>query len=69
MELYYALPGNMMVTGNPDFYQEAARSISLKRHAVPREMAGVVLMLVSDVGSYLNGETITVDGRMTATPL
>jgi NAD(P)-dependent dehydrogenase (short-subunit alcohol dehydrogenase family) len=32
-------------------------------------MAGVVLMLVSDAGSYLNGESITVDGGMTATRL
>jgi len=41
----------------------------LKRHAVPREMAGVVLMMVSDAGGYLNGEIITVDGGMTATRL
>jgi NAD(P)-dependent dehydrogenase (short-subunit alcohol dehydrogenase family) len=52
---------------NPDFYDEAVRGIPLKRHAVPTEMAGVVLMMVSDAGSYLNGETITVDGGMTAT--
>ena len=54
---------------NPDFYDEAVRGIPLKRHAVPTEMAGVVLMMVSDAGSYLNGETITVDGGMTATRL
>jgi len=54
---------------NPDFYDEAVRAIPLKRHAVPTEMAGVVLMMVSDAGSYLNGETITVDGGMTATRL
>lgn len=52
---------------NPEFYQEAVRSIPLQRHAAPREMAGVALMLVSDAGSYLTGETITVDGGMTAT--
>ncbi len=52
---------------NPEFYREAVRSIPLQRHAEPREMVGVVLLLVSDAGSYLNGETITVDGGMTAT--
>jgi NAD(P)-dependent dehydrogenase (short-subunit alcohol dehydrogenase family) len=36
-------------------------------HAVPSEMAGVVLMMVSDAGSYLTGESITVDGGFTAT--
>jgi NAD(P)-dependent dehydrogenase (short-subunit alcohol dehydrogenase family) len=54
---------------NPDFYEEAVRGIPLKRHAEPSEMAGVVLMMVSGAGSYLNGEVITVDGGMTATRL
>lgn len=54
---------------NPDFYEEAVRGIPLQRHAVPSEMAGVVLMMVSGAGSYLNGEIITVDGGMTATRL
>jgi NAD(P)-dependent dehydrogenase (short-subunit alcohol dehydrogenase family) len=54
---------------NPEFYDEAVRTIPLKRHATPNEMAGVVLMLVSGAGSYINGECITVDGGMTATRL
>lgn len=54
---------------NPEFYQEAVRAIPLKRHATPAEMAGVVLMMVSSAGSYLNGECITVDGGLTATRL
>jgi len=52
---------------NKDFYAEAVRGIPLRRHAVPSEMAGVVLMMVSDAGSYMNGESITVDGGYTAT--
>ena len=52
-----------------EFYDEAVRGIPLKRHAVPAEMAGVVLMMVSDAGSYMNGESITVDGGFTATRL
>ena len=54
---------------NPEFYDEAVRAIPLKRHASPTEMAGVVLMLVSGAGSYINGECITVDGGLTATRL
>jgi NAD(P)-dependent dehydrogenase (short-subunit alcohol dehydrogenase family) len=50
-----------------EFYAEAVRSIPLKRHAVPSEMAGVVLMMVSDAGNHLTGESITVDGGMTDT--
>jgi NAD(P)-dependent dehydrogenase (short-subunit alcohol dehydrogenase family) len=36
---------------------------------MPREMAGVVLMLVSGAGSYINGECITVDGGLASTRL
>lgn len=54
---------------NEAFYNEAIRSIPLQRHAVPEEMAGLVLALVSGAGTYITGETITVDGGMTATRL
>ncbi len=50
-------------------YEEAVRSIPLQRHAEPSEMAGIVLMMVSEAGSYLNGESIVVDGGFTATRL
>ncbi len=49
-----------------DFYQETIAGIPLKRHASPDEMTGAVLMLVSNAGSYINGETITVDGGISA---
>jgi NAD(P)-dependent dehydrogenase (short-subunit alcohol dehydrogenase family) len=50
---------------NDDIYREAVARIPLGRHAEPREMAGAVLYLVSDAGSYTTGECIVVDGGMT----
>jgi NAD(P)-dependent dehydrogenase (short-subunit alcohol dehydrogenase family) len=37
----------------------------MHRHAEPDEMAGTVLYLVSNAGSYTNGECIVVDGGLT----
>lgn len=48
-----------------EIYNEAMKRIPLGRHAEPDEMAGTVLYLVSDAGSYTNGECIVVDGGMT----
>ncbi|MEM9254003.1 MAG: SDR family oxidoreductase [Pseudomonadota bacterium] len=50
---------------NDDIYQQAVQAIPMGRHAEPREMAGTVLYLVSEAGSYTNGECIVVDGGMT----
>jgi NAD(P)-dependent dehydrogenase (short-subunit alcohol dehydrogenase family) len=36
--------------------------IPMGRHAVPEEMAGAVLYLVSDASSYTTGSMITCDG-------
>ncbi len=48
-----------------EIYQRALEQIPLGRHAEPQEMAGTVLLLVSEAGSYINGETILVDGGIT----
>lgn len=45
--------------------KEWMAKIPLRRHAMPEEMAGTVLYLVSDASSYTNGECIVVDGGMT----
>jgi 3-oxoacyl-[acyl-carrier protein] reductase len=39
-------------------------SIPLKREGTPQDVAGAVLFLVSDLSSYLTGETIEINGGM-----
>lgn len=48
-----------------DIYDAAMEKIPMGRHAEPEEMAGTVLYLVSDAGSYTTGECIVVDGGIT----
>jgi NAD(P)-dependent dehydrogenase (short-subunit alcohol dehydrogenase family) len=50
---------------NDEIYKHAVQTIPMGRHAEPKEMAGTVLYLVSEAGSFTNGECIVVDGGMT----
>ncbi|WP_432990458.1 SDR family NAD(P)-dependent oxidoreductase [Dactylosporangium sp. CA-233914] len=43
-------------------------SIPLRRMGVPAEIADAVAFLVSDLASYISGQTLLVDGGATATP-
>lgn len=43
---------------------EMARNVPLGRYGTPEEVAAVVLFLLSDAASYVNGATIDVDGGM-----
>lgn len=45
--------------------KELMEKIPMRRPAMPEEMAGTVLYLVSDAASYTNGECIVVDGGVT----
>jgi NAD(P)-dependent dehydrogenase (short-subunit alcohol dehydrogenase family) len=44
-------------------------AIPLGRYGEPGEIAGVILFLVSDDASYVNGQTLAVDGGFTAAGL
>ena len=52
---------------NPDILKTVLSSTPMQRIGVPDEIAGVAVMLVSEAGNYINGQTIVVDGGTTIT--
>lgn len=54
------------VLTDPATYQEAARSVPLRRYGTPSDIAAMVAFLASSEGSYVTGQVIYVDGGMTA---
>ena len=53
------LPGRLLSAAEKE---EFARKTALKRWGEPRELVGPVLLLASEAGSYITGETLVVDG-------
>jgi NAD(P)-dependent dehydrogenase (short-subunit alcohol dehydrogenase family) len=49
---------------NDEIYKFAVEKVPMNRHAVPMEMAGAVLYLVSGASSYTTGTCIVCDGGM-----
>jgi len=49
-------------TSNPQLYQGILKSIPWGRLGKPEEIATVALFLVSDMASWVTGQTVTVDG-------
>jgi len=52
---------------NPDILKSVLKSTPMQRIGEPNEIAGVAVMLASDAGNYINGQTIVVDGGTTIT--
>ena len=50
---------------NPDILKTVLSSTPMQRIGEPDEIAGVAVMLASDAGNYINGQTIVVDGGTT----
>lgn len=51
---------------DPVRYRKTTRDNPMQRIGEPDEVAGVVVFLASQAGCYVNGQTISVDGGMTA---
>lgn len=61
-------PINRAVWSDPSSLGDLLRKIPLNRLGEPEDIAGMALVLVSDVASYLTGRTVFVDGGMTDYP-
>jgi glucose 1-dehydrogenase len=61
-------PINHAVWDNPQNMKKLMEKIPLKRIGEPDEIARMVVVLVSDVASYVTGRTVFVDGGMTDFP-
>lgn len=59
---------NRPVWSDPKSLQDLLEKIPLNRIGEPDEIAGMVVVLVSDIASYVTGRTIFVDGGMTDYP-
>ena len=51
---------------NPTIHDHYTSTHPMKRIGEPDEVAGAAIMLASDAGRYINGQTIVVDGGATA---
>jgi NAD(P)-dependent dehydrogenase (short-subunit alcohol dehydrogenase family) len=52
--------------GNDEYLGSALGFIPSRRGGLPKDIAGVCVFLASDLGEYVNGQTITVDGGFLA---
>jgi glucose 1-dehydrogenase len=61
-------PINRSVWSDPKNLHDLLDKIPMNRIGDPAEVAGMVVVLVSDVASYVTGRTVFVDGGMTDYP-
>ena len=59
-------PGTKHIAENPELAKKYAANIPLGRIGMPEDMAGAVIFLASDAASFVSGQTIYVDGGLTA---
>ena len=59
-------PGTKHIAENPELAKKYAAAVPLGRIGMPEDMVGAVNFLVSDAASFVSGQTIYVDGGLTA---
>jgi NAD(P)-dependent dehydrogenase (short-subunit alcohol dehydrogenase family) len=59
---------NAAVWKTPDGQADLLTKIALGRVGEPKDVAGLAVVLASDVASYVTGTTVFVDGGMTDYP-
>ena len=59
-------PGTKHIAENPELAKKYAAAVPLGRIGTPEDMVGAVNYLVSDAASFVTGQTIYVDGGLTA---
>lgn len=59
-------PGTKHIAENPELAKKYASAVPLGRIGMPEDMMGAVNYLVSDAASFVTGQTIYVDGGLTA---
>jgi len=57
---------NQALVSNPDFQSWLMSRVPAKRWGNPDELVGAAIFLASDASTYVNGQTIYVDGGMLA---
>ena len=50
------------VFSKPDLYDSAVSVIPLDRPGIPADLAGATVMLASEAGAYITGQSIYIDG-------
>ncbi len=59
-------PGTRHIADNPELAKQYAAAVPMGRIGLPEDMVGAVIYLVSDAASFVTGQTIYVDGGLTA---